>query len=82
MQPPPPPSHTPAPPPPPHAPARAGHYDRRTDRLRISVDWQADSGLNKREALEQLVALVAAAQELAARHGPMRPLARFPKYSY
>jgi len=73
-------------PPPSHAracsPPLAGHYDRRTDRLRISVDWQADSGLNKREALEQLVALVTAAQALAAQHGPMKPKPRFPKYTY
>lgn len=70
--------------PPTHPPThpRAGHYNGRTDQLRISADWHEDAALNKREALEQLVGLVTAAQGLVAAHGPMRPKPRFPKYSY
>ena len=36
----------------------AGHYNKRTDALRISVDKHTDAALNKRTALEQLVELV------------------------
>jgi hypothetical protein len=69
----------PTPPPP---PTRAGHYDRRTDGLKISVDSHPDAGRNKRVALEQLVALVTSAQALAAQHGPFKAVRRFPSYNY
>ena len=78
------PAQTPLRPPTPrdHPVPPTGHYDGRTDRLRISVDQHPDAGLNKRLALEQLVALVSEAQALADKHGPFKPVRRFPAYSY
>ena len=47
-------------------------YKPRTDTLTISVERHADPALNRRESVEQLLALVQSAQELLKQHGPFQ----------
>lgn len=58
------------------------HYDAHTDKLKIAVDKHVDVALNKREALEQLVACVVEAKRLSSTHGPFKQRQLMPAYSH
>lgn len=56
------------------------HYHPVSDTIKISIDHHPDAALNKREAMEQLVALVHRSNDLVQRYGPMVHPRRFPPY--
>ncbi len=58
------------------------HYRPAGDQLVISCDKHVDTGLNRREVLEKLVALVTEAQRLGRTYGPFPRIKRLPQYSH
>ncbi len=58
-----------------------GHYDHPRDALKISIDRHVDAALNKREGIEQLVALCKRSTELLATHGELVKPPYFPPYA-
>lgn len=56
------------------------HYHPASDVIRISIDHHTDAALNRRVAVERLVALVLKAKELDQRFGAMVHPPRFPPY--
>ena len=60
----------------------AGHYNRRRDEVKIASEIHEDAGANKREVLEQLVALVHEALRLCEKHGPYSKPRVFPPYEH
>ena len=55
-------------------------YHAARDELVIACDKHAEAGLNRREALEQLVSLVHEATALKARFGEFPPVTHLPRY--
>ena len=57
------------------------HYHPAGDLIKISIDHHEDAALNRREAVEQLVALVERSNELVSRFGRMILPRKFPPYA-
>jgi predicted metal-dependent hydrolase len=57
-----------------------GHYNRVHDSLKISIDKHADAALNKREGIEQLIALCTRSAALLEAHGPLVRPRQYPPY--
>lgn len=57
------------------------HYHPASDTIKISIDHHADAALNRREAVERLVAVVVRSGDLVARFGPMVRPKVFPPYA-
>lgn len=57
------------------------HYHPASDTIKISIDHHPDAALNRREAVERLVAVVVRSGELAAKFGPMVRPKVFPPYA-
>lgn len=58
------------------------HYNAKTDVLRISNDHHKEAASNRRQALEQLVALVQQGTTLKSKFGAFKKQLRFPAYSH
>ena len=56
-------------------------FDASKDLLTISVDKHEQAGLNRREALEQLVGLVSEAERLKGQFGAFPAVTHLPRYS-
>jgi hypothetical protein len=56
-------------------------YHVARDALVIACDKHSEAGLNRREALEQLVALVREATALSEKFGDFPPVVHLPRYS-
>lgn len=56
------------------------HYNPESDVLKMTLDKHADPAMNRREAIERLVAMVHAGAKLYKKHGEFKPERRYTPY--